>query len=552
VGEQIRVRRHLPLILLLCALPVFFVALGANSIWDANEAFYVETPRQMVRSGDYITPTFNGEKRLNKPVLSYWIVAGLYRTFGESVAVERTGIAIGAMGIVLAAFLIGRAIRSPAAGILSALCIATAPRVVWFSRRIFIDVWVTAFMSLALACFVLAEQRPEHRRRFLLLSYVCLGLGVLTKGPAFLALPALVVLIWATAERRIADLRRWMALPGLAIVAAIVLPWYAALYARYGWTYIKSFVLVENVARYSSAMTPDGRGPFFYVPVLLGDLFPWAPLILVPIVMIARTWWNPAATPRDSTRRLLWTWIVVWTVVISYSKTKEDLYIFPTIAAVAALVADTLANDAQGPARRWIDGLLAAVSILCVMGSPAVFWLFGAGAGYYAIPGTSALAAVLGVAGAMALAFTLIRDRAGAVIALAAGFAALNYVFVMRVLPGVERTKPVPALVRTLTSRASPDAKVGYFNMGLQSFVYYTGRGAIEEIGSLEEADAFFGDRREAWALMGRHEFDDLHAMRSDTCIADSHRLSAFDAKFSDIVNRRPPLEVLLVRNHCR
>src|SRR2546426_10229250 len=72
-------------ILLLLALPVFFIFLGANSIWDANEAFYVETPRQMVHTGDYITPTFNGQKRLNKPVLSYWIVAGLYRTFGESV-----------------------------------------------------------------------------------------------------------------------------------------------------------------------------------------------------------------------------------------------------------------------------------------------------------------------------------------------------------------------------------------------------------------------------------------------------------------------------------
>ena len=66
-------------VLLLAALPVYFLALGANSIWDANEAFYVETPRQMVESGDYVTPYWNGELRVNKPVLSYWIVAGLYQ-----------------------------------------------------------------------------------------------------------------------------------------------------------------------------------------------------------------------------------------------------------------------------------------------------------------------------------------------------------------------------------------------------------------------------------------------------------------------------------------
>jgi len=83
--------------LLLLALPVFFVFLGANAIWDANEAFYVETPRQMLLSGDYINPSFNGLPRFNKPVLSYWIVAGLYKLFGTTVVVERVGIALGAL-----------------------------------------------------------------------------------------------------------------------------------------------------------------------------------------------------------------------------------------------------------------------------------------------------------------------------------------------------------------------------------------------------------------------------------------------------------------------
>src|SRR5580765_8883899 len=106
--------------LLVVALPVFFLYLGANSIWDANEAFYVETPRQMVLSGDYVNPSFNGQPRFNKPVLSYWVVAGLYRAFGESVAVERAGIALGAMGLILATFLIGRALRSTGTGVLAA------------------------------------------------------------------------------------------------------------------------------------------------------------------------------------------------------------------------------------------------------------------------------------------------------------------------------------------------------------------------------------------------------------------------------------------------
>ena len=67
--------------------------------------------------------------------------------------------------ILCAAFLIGRALRSTATGVLAALIVATAPRIVFFSRRIFIDVYITVFMSLALAFFVLAERHPSTRRR---------------------------------------------------------------------------------------------------------------------------------------------------------------------------------------------------------------------------------------------------------------------------------------------------------------------------------------------------------------------------------------------------
>src|SRR5262245_54207803 len=135
-------------LLLIPAVALLFLGLGANTIWDANEAFYVDTPRQMVLSGDYINPVFNGEPRMNKPVLSYWVVAGLYQVFGASVGVERLGIALGAVGILVAAFIYGRALRSALTGWLSVLIVATAPQFVMFSRRIFIDIWVSMFMAL--------------------------------------------------------------------------------------------------------------------------------------------------------------------------------------------------------------------------------------------------------------------------------------------------------------------------------------------------------------------------------------------------------------------
>ena len=87
---------------------VYFVALGNSGIWDANEAFYVETPREMLEANDFVNPTFNYLPRFNKPVLSYWIVAGFYQVFGVSVGVQRFAIAIGALLLIACAFVLAR------------------------------------------------------------------------------------------------------------------------------------------------------------------------------------------------------------------------------------------------------------------------------------------------------------------------------------------------------------------------------------------------------------------------------------------------------------
>src|SRR5512134_2319236 len=97
-------RRTWLIVLLVVAVAPYFVGLGDSSIWDANEAFYVETPREMIERGDYVVPTFNYEPRLNKPVLSYRIVAAFYGMFGVSPGVQRVPIALGGLALIATAF----------------------------------------------------------------------------------------------------------------------------------------------------------------------------------------------------------------------------------------------------------------------------------------------------------------------------------------------------------------------------------------------------------------------------------------------------------------
>src|SRR3954462_4291269 len=253
--------RRLVLVLLLClAVCPYFVDLSGSSIWDANEAFYVETPREMMERGDYIGPTFNYQPRFNKPVLSYWIVAGFYKVFGVSVGVQRIPIAIGAVAMILIAFFLARsaagAPRDPVdsradateAALWAATGLAVDPRLMMFGRRIFIDIYISMFMAGTLLFFALAERYPARRRLFLLLMYASVGLGVLTKGPVAAALPGLVFAIYLAVHGALKRIREVMLPLGVVVVLAIVVPWYAALYHRYGWTYITSFFLGENIA----------------------------------------------------------------------------------------------------------------------------------------------------------------------------------------------------------------------------------------------------------------------------------------------------------------
>src|SRR5688572_4996461 len=168
---MLRSSRHTLLaVLLLAAVLPYFLNLGVSSIWDANEAFYAQTPREMIEAGDYVTPSFNFQLRVNKPVLSYWNVAASYHLFGISEWSERLPIAAGAVVIIATAFGLGRLLGGTFAGLLAATVLATSPRVLLLARRIIIDIHITMWAGLVLLCFALAETRPQ-RRLYLCLMY---------------------------------------------------------------------------------------------------------------------------------------------------------------------------------------------------------------------------------------------------------------------------------------------------------------------------------------------------------------------------------------------
>ena len=572
-------KRRLALFALLAAsiLP-YFIDLGGSSIWDANEAFYVETPREMLVRGDFISPTFNDLPRLNKPVLSYWIVAAFYKVFGVSVGVQRLPIALGALVLILTAFALARAGADPPhetgghaveSALWAAAGLAVAPRLMMFGRRIFIDIYISMFMALTLLFFALAERYPQRRRPFLLLMYASVGLGVLTKGPVAAALPALVFAIYLVVHGELKRVREMMLPAGVAVVLAIAVPWYAALYHRYGWTYITSFFVGENIARYTEGLGVETRrGPFFYVPVVFSDAFPWSLCLFGAAGLWCADWrvfrhdsagrGLQTATYTDRqlafrVRTLLWIWVLGIVAFFSFSAAKQDLYIFPIVPAVAALAGLFVAReDAAGKPARPVSLRTTAgvIGLLLAVAGVGTLYIFQAGGKVYALDGAAFVGTLAAIGGAVALVLASANRARAALAVVLLSLVTLNWAFVIRVLPSFERYKPVPPLSAAIRAGMTDDAVVAHYNVALPSMVYYLGR----HIEILFDRDVFLqllrGDRQ-VFAVVSASDYAELGPVAGvTTCVLD--RRPTVNIKLKAVLARDPLPEVLLITNRCR
>ena len=483
------------------AFLTFFVGLGRPAITDSDEAFYAQAGREMVESGDWVTPHYNRQPRFEKPVLFYWLVALAYLAAGIGEFAARVPSALAGLGLVLAAFACARRWYDDRTAVLAGAITATSFGYVAVARQ--------ALPDLALACFVtaatwaafealVAVPRPAGRRRlgWLVAAGVALAAGFLTKGPVGIVLPALIVgppAVW----RCLVEGRARAGRPGppfarlagdvglLAVVCvALTLPWFGAMTATHGVAYLERFFIAENVERFATARYNDPRPIGYYVPIVIGGLLPWSPLMLV--------WWRPVRRMLARARRIepAEVWLGLWAaaplVFYSISVGKQPRYMLPVLPPLAILLARgvsrALARQAANGAGR--DRLLAAGGIA----AGVVLLLFAAavaragillGDGSPASIRTAALLIALSGLGVVLAAMSSRQRLLPAALAGASVVTTLSLQYSVLSRPGPEPVERMAALVRAADSG---DVPYGRYRVFVRNLVYYTGRPHVELI----------------------------------------------------------------------
>jgi 4-amino-4-deoxy-L-arabinose transferase-like glycosyltransferase len=343
--------RKIPRLLWL-ALPMayllYFHALGAKGMLGPDEPRYAAISQEMARSGDWITPRLWGRPWFEKPALLYWMQGAAFRSgLGPDLA-PRLPVALLAVAFLALYWWMLRREFGQRPAWLATLILGTCAGWIGFSQVGVTDLPLTVTFSTAVLLvlpWIAKGGSDQGGARLLPAAAAFLGLAVLAKSLVPLALSAPLILYY----------RRWRDLLRARVILpllAIALPWYILCYMRNGRPFLTELFWKHQFQRVVSTTLMHVQPWWFYVPVFLGLLLPWSPLLPA----LAR--FRASADPR---RRFLLILVVWGFIFFSIPINKLPGYLLPLFPAAAALLG--LALDEMEDARPW----LAACAALLVV-----------------------------------------------------------------------------------------------------------------------------------------------------------------------------------------
>ena len=356
--------RWRPFLLALAVLVLWFGFLEIRGLYFPDEGRYAEIPREMLATGDWVTPRLNGIPYFEKPPLQYWATAAIFAVAGQDEWTTRLWPAFGGLAAVIAVLVTVRRLFSKRAGWMAAAVMGSCWGYFIATQFVTLDMTLSAFMTGALCAFLIAQdarQSATERRDYMLAAWALCALAVLTKGVVGAVLPILAIGVYLAVSRDVSLLRRLHVRSGALLFALIVAPWFVMAELR-NPGFADFFFIHEHVMRY---LRPEHHRPgpwFYFIPIALVFLMPWLPAMIAALVHRARL---PRLRPSVGVdpRVFAWCSAIAIFVFFSLSSSKLPAYIMPAIGAVAIAVAAPLARrfDATLRMTAWTLGIAGLV-----------------------------------------------------------------------------------------------------------------------------------------------------------------------------------------------
>ncbi len=464
------------LVLALALAAAWFGALGQRKLVKPDEGRYGEIPREMVASGDWLTPRLNGLKYFEKPPLQYWATAAAYSAFGVAEWTTRLWGALTGFAGVLLAFYAGRRLYGEAAGLCAAAVLAGCALYAAMSQLATLDMGVSAFLSLAVFAVLLAqrdEAQERERRSWMLLAWAAMALAVLSKGLIGVVLPAGAILLYALWQRDLQLLRRLHLVPGAVLFLALTAPWFIAVSAT-NPEFARFFFVHEHFERFLTHQHHRPGPAWYFAPVLLLGIMPWLASLGAGLRLAVLA--ERGARFRPS--RFLLAWCVTVFAFFSLSGSKLPPYILPMFPALALLVGAQLSDASRSllVAQAGLAALIGVALLAFVAPDAPPGWIRLAAPHYAAYrPWLLAAGAMLALLGLAAAWFAWRGRNVASVLALAAGAFACTQLTLL----GHESLSPIYSaydVVKRARPGLPPDAPFYAVNQYDHTLPFYLGR----------------------------------------------------------------------------
>jgi 4-amino-4-deoxy-L-arabinose transferase-like glycosyltransferase len=344
--------RDLSIIVVLAAA-IFLGCIFSPPLMDDVDSVQAQISRNMLQSGDWVTPRLDGVAYLEKSPLGYWLTATSYRIFGVTDWAARLPLALAAVVLCVLTYRFGGWAFGRDAGYYCGLVLSTCVGLFLFTRFLIPDAILTLSIAAAMWSFLRALDPDEPRPQlWSSLIGVCFGMGLLLKGLIAIVFPIGSSVIYLILTGRLFVRETWRRLRPLrafVIMACLAVPWYVLAtlrnppyfefslrsgpgqYHGFFWFYF----INEHLLRFLGLRYPHDYNtvprPLFWLLHLVW-LFPWS--------LYAGTLIGLNYRPTDRagrTRLLALCWIGVVLIFFTFSTTQE-YYSLPTYPAFALLL----------------------------------------------------------------------------------------------------------------------------------------------------------------------------------------------------------------------
>ena len=383
-GIFIRIRSRFPAIsetaeaATLFCLTAFFLFYGLVPVFGgdglglvgADEPRYAQVAREMLMRHDYVTPVLWGHPWLEKPALYYWRAMFAFREFGVHDWSARLPSASFAFMLVVLIYLHIRRFRN-GGQLDAALITASCAAILSFARGASTDMQLAApFCIGMLGWYAWYETNSKF---WLFDIYFFVGAATLAKGPIAPLMALVIIGIFAGLRREWSLFRRSLWWPGIVLYFAMVLPWFIAVQRR-NPAFLRIFFLEHNLERFATNRFEHYHPFWYYVPVVLLGLTPWAVIAVTAFVDAvggsinewrvrrAKVLYVGHGRAGDAFPEFLVLWALVPIVFFSFSESKLPGYILPAVPPLTILAGDYLNRIRNRGLKPWLLVLHAVLT----------------------------------------------------------------------------------------------------------------------------------------------------------------------------------------------